>query len=203
MRTLSLDRLLLISAILVPVLYFGIQLLLAPLTPGYDLRTQATSLLGADGAPYSAWFNGATILSGVAAIVGGLGIVCALGRESSIWVRALLALALIGLGFGNIWAGTFALPDPRHAANPFAPAFFALPLLLCGAGWIAPRLRGLRLYLGLNLVLFAAMVPVMVGVTMIDRAAYGGLLQRILALAIMLPIGIIGWHLLRDRDARP
>lgn len=191
------DRKLLLGAVLVPIVYFGIQLVTAPFFPGYSLVRDAASLLGSDRAEHAVWFNLGAAASGICAIAGGFGIFRALRPGGPTWLRFLIPFALLLLGCGNIWAGTFTIPDPRHAANPFAPAYFAMPLLLCLAGWVARDLRGQRIYLSLNLLLFVALVPVMAGFTAIDRGAYGGLLQRILAFAVMMPIGVLGWHLLR------
>ena len=186
---------------LVPVIYYGIQPLLAPFYPGYDFRTDVVSLLGSDRSPVAIWFNLAVILSGLFAIVGTVGLWRALAGQPPKWLRLLLVLALAGVGLGNIWAGIFALPDPRHGANPFAPAFFVVPALLCLASWLAPPLRGLRWYMTANLALFGLFAIVMAGLTGLDRGANAGWLQRVGAFTIMGAIGIIGLHLFR-REAR-
>jgi glucans biosynthesis protein C len=196
-------RLLLFGAVLVPLLYFGIQLALAPFHPGYDFRTDVASLLGARGAPGATFFNLAAALSGVAAIAGALGLWRSLAAAAPLWVRLLLALAIVGLGFGNIWAGVYPLPDPRHSANPFAPAFFVMPLLLCVSCWFAPGLRDLRAPLSLNFLAFCAYGVVMAGLTSVDLGANIGWLQRFGALTIMGAIGFVGYYRLRREAPVP
>jgi hypothetical protein len=191
------EGLLLLGAVLVPIVYFGAQLVLAPLFPGYNPVRDVASLLGSDRAVHAAWFNGAAIASGMCAFAGAIGVFRALAGAAPAWLRYVLLAALLLLGCGNVWAGVFTLPDPRHGANPFTPAYLAMPALLCLAAWTAPALRGLRPYLTLNLLGFVAMVPVMAGLTGIDPVAYAGLLQRLVALAMIAPVGVVGWHLLR------
>jgi hypothetical protein len=51
------DSKLLIGLMLLPIFYFGMQLLLAPYFPGYSLLRDATSILGSDRSPVAHWFN--------------------------------------------------------------------------------------------------------------------------------------------------
>jgi glucans biosynthesis protein C len=188
------------GAVLLPIIYYGIQPTLAPFHPGYDFTTDVVSLLGASGAPVAALFNTGVILSGLAALAGAAGFWRAM-RDTFLGLRLLLALTILGIGVGNIWAGLFPLPDARHGANPLLPAFLVTPFLLCLGGWFSPELKPLRLFLSLNLILFAVFALTTAGLIGLDRTAYAGWLQRFGAFTIMGAIGISGWFLLR-REAR-
>lgn len=190
-------RLLLLGAVGLPVIYYGVQLAAAPFFPGYSFVRDVASLLGSEGSPSAPLFNAGAIASGISAMVGAAGIFLALRGGAAMWLRILVTLAVLLMGIGNVWAGVYALPDPRHGANPFMAAFLGMPIILCLAAWLAPALRGLRLYLTVNLLLLAVLAPVMAGGTGIDRAAYGGLLQRLIALVVIVPLGVVGWYLLR------
>jgi hypothetical membrane protein len=189
-------RLLLWGAILLPVLYFGVQAALAPLFPGYSLLRDATSVLGSDRSPVAAWFNGVAILSGLCGLAGTAGLGASLNQDPA-WLRWPIVAAVLVIALGCFWAGIFPLPHPLHPKNPSMIGVLALPPLLALGGWRAPSLRPLRPYLLLNLAGFLIMIPLMAGIVPLDRAALGGLLQRLLTLTVFPPIGVLGWSLLR------
>ncbi|MFT3726128.1 MAG: DUF998 domain-containing protein [Hyphomonadaceae bacterium] len=191
---------LLLGAVFLPVLYFGVQVALAPTFPNYNFLTDATSLLGSDQSPYAVVFNAVAFLCGICGAAGGIGLFIGLRAEGCpLILNALIAVALLLAAAGCIWAGIFPLPDPRHGANPSAPALIALPLLLAVAAFIVGGLKRWRLYFVANLVLLVVMVLVMSGVIPIDRAQYGGLLQRLLAFVAFVPIAVAGLALIRRR----
>jgi hypothetical membrane protein len=196
MTTFRLPRVLLWGAILLPVLYFGVQLVLAPLFPGYSLLRDATSVLGSDRSPVAAWFNGVAILSGLCGLAGTAGLSLSLRRDPA-WLRWPVVAAVLMIALGCFWAGIFPLPHPLHPKNPSMIGVLALPPLLALGAWRAPSLRPMRFYLLLNLAAFLAMVPLMAGAIPLDRAALGGLLQRLLTLTVFPPIGVLGWNFLR------
>jgi hypothetical protein len=69
-------------------------------------------------------------------------------------------------GVQTLWAGAFPMPDPRHGGHQaFIAAMLLMPVLLTVVVWRRIRSRALRGYLAATLVLLAAMVPVMSGVT--------------------------------------
>ncbi|MFY0533754.1 hypothetical protein [Nannocystis pusilla] len=57
----------LLGAVLLPILYFAVQLALAPTFPNYDFMTDAASLLGSDQSPHAAVFNTVAFLAAPAA----------------------------------------------------------------------------------------------------------------------------------------
>jgi hypothetical protein len=185
------QRALLLGAVFLPILYFGVQLALAPTFPAYSFLTHPASLLGSDQSPYAGVFNAVAILSGVCGVAGAAGLFMALRAERcAIALNVLIVVGVLLAAAGCFWAGVFPMPDPRHSANPSAPGLIALPVLLAAASFLVPKLKAWRIYFVGNLLLLGVMVLVMSSVIPVDRAQYGGLLQRFLAFAGFAPIGV-------------
>ena len=194
----------LVAGVAVPFLYFGAQLLTAPFHPGYDFVRQVASELGAppSGAPWI--FNTGAILTGVATLVAAYGCWRALPRVGAPRITiVLLVAALVATGLAGIQAGSFPLPDPRHNPGWLGMGLFAMLPLLALAFMRAPRARAFRLYLLASALLFLLQFPLREGVGGFDPAASGGLLQRLLALAVYPPIGVASLFLLRRAPAGP
>lgn len=182
--------------VLVPVVYFGAQLLAAPFYPGYSFVRQAASELGSDRSDRPEILNVGAMLTGIAAIIAACAMPAALPRMKSPSVIAwLTAIAMISMGIGAIWAGVFPMPSPRHNSGPIGAGMFFVPLLFAIALWRRPG--ALRTYLLVNVALFSVMVPLMSGASGIDINPFRGALQRIAAAILYLPIGIVSAALLR------
>ena len=63
----------LVSGIVVPILYFGTQLLAAPFSPDYSFLSMVASVLGSDLALYPAIFNTGAIITGIVTITASVG----------------------------------------------------------------------------------------------------------------------------------
>ena len=194
----------LIAGISVPFLYFGTQAVSMPLYPGYDLLRQPASALGSDSAPWASVFNAGAILTGLATLAAAYGVGRALAALGG-WrfLAVLTALALVSSGAASVNAGLFHLPDPRHNPGWLGIGTFLFPLIMLIAAWPLPDSRRLKIMLIAGFVAIAALAPIMGGLTGIDRAAYGGLLQRLVALALFVPVGISAYWLLRRLRAAP
>ena len=195
-RTDRLMRAALGAGVLVPVIYFGIQLVAAPFYPGYSFVRDATSLLGSDRSTFPLLLNAGAMLTGCASLIGALGFLRGLrGLRVAPALVWLTTLAVASVGAAAIWAGLFPLPDPRHNPGLLNAGMFVMPALLLAALWRpAPPL--LRIYLATNLVLFLALVPVVSGAAGVDTQGIGGLLQRLVTLVVFVPIGITAAFLL-------
>jgi hypothetical protein len=202
-RRQPLVRAALLVTALAPVFYFGVQPIAAAFHPGYDFVTQVASELGADGAPKAWILNTGAALAGLATLVGALAYPVALARLGAWrWLAGLVALALVLHAYGDINAAVFHLPDPRHNAGPVALAgIIAFPPLLLAALWRVAGVPALKIYLGLTLLGVAAIAPVMAGLTAIDPRQCAGLLQRVIAVLFILPVGIGAWCLRRRLGA--
>lgn len=183
-----------IGAALLPLLYFGAQFAAAAATPGYRWRRDIVSLLGANGAPAATAFNLAMVGSGLAAMAAAVWLAAACERR---WPLAGLAAAVALVGGGNIWAGVFPLPDARHLANPFLPAFSALPALAVLAAWSARLARPIMGYALLNLFAFTVLSWLRAG-----AVADPGFWQRLHALTVYLPPVVVAsaWAASRARQ---
>ena len=194
----------LVAGIAVPIVYFGTQAAAMAFTPGYDLFTEAASRLGADGAPAAGLFNTGAIVTGLATLASAWGIGRGLVLAGAGRVLASLsALALVSSGLASLNAGFFHLPDPRHNPGWLGAGMFLFPILGALASWRIPGASRLRLLLLACLLGLAAVAPFMAGVTGLDRAAWGGFLQRLVALALLLPVAFTSAWLLRQIRSRP
>ncbi|HET6331169.1 MAG TPA: DUF998 domain-containing protein [Holophagaceae bacterium] len=191
-------RLGLFAAVAVPALYFGAQLAAAPFYPGYSFLTNSASMLGSDRSTLPAVLNTGALLTGIAALMAAYGLFRSLSAVGarSIW-SWLVALSVVSTGAASLWASAFHLPDPRHNPGALGAGMFAGPVLFLLALWPVQQAKGLKIYLVLNLLIFALLIPVMAGFAGINLAHYGGLLQRFAAAVLYIPIGVVGHSLLR------
>lgn len=177
---------------LVPVIYFGVQLWRAPTVDGYRFRRNAASDLGAAGVPGAIWFNVAAIATGIAAVLAAVAWwdslrVWGVGRLG----RGFLCAALTSIGAASIAAGWFPLPDDRHGGGPLGIGLFALPCLLVLAIVRRPAPRWVRVYVVANVGLFVLAASMFSGATWLDPTGDEGVMQRVLACSVFLPIGVV------------
>lgn len=190
----SLTRVFLFAAITAPFCYFLVQLLAAPFYPSYDFVRLAASDLGSPVSSFPALFNFGAMLGGLVMVLGAYGFWRGFQntRTSRVMIY-LVCTAVVLVGLSSLWAGIYPLPDRKHAENPFALfGLLPMPFLIAIAFWQHPKARVILI---LPVLLLFAMMPLMSGLIAIDRAAYDGLLQRLLALASFSPI-VIGAVLL-------
>lgn len=180
----------------IPFLYFGVQLLAAPFFPNFSILRNVASDLGSAASSLPVIFNSGSIALGLV----GLGAIYGFARVLWPSVHPLLVVlvgaVLVNLGLGSFWAGIYPLPSPQHGANPFATGLILTPLILTICLW-KPSSQPLRLYWVVNLMLFGLMAAVYSGLIPLDRSAYEGLMQRILALTVFVPIGVMAYFLRR------
>ncbi len=186
------------SGILVPILYFGTQLLAAPFFPSYSFLSMEASLLGSDRAIYPAIFNIGAIITGIITIIASVGFLLALQLlGTNPFLTWLTSIAVLLNGLGSLWAGFFPMPDLRHASNPFAVGIFLFPILLTFALWNRSNAKPIKMYLIITNLLFIALIPIMSGVSGINTQGYQGLLQRIAVLVFFVPISVGSYFLIQ------
>ena len=191
------------AGVLVPVVYFGVQLWRGAAVDGYSFRSDAASDLGAAGVPGAVWFNVAAIASGIAAVLAAVAWWDALRRWGVGRLgRGFLSAALMSIGAASIAAGWFPLPDDRHGGGPLGIGLFALPFLLVFAiarrsapGWV-------RVYVVANAALFVVAALMFSGATWLDPTADEGVMQRVLACSVFVPIGVVSIAALADDRRR-
>lgn len=185
----------LIAATAVPVLYFGAQLLAAPFYSGYSFSRNWASMLGSPFSTHPWIFNVGAMLTGVAAILGAVGLYRAFRAKANTVVAWLVGLAVFATGIMSVKAGIFPLPDPRHASWGFLVMFtIVTPLLLLIGVWKMRRLNLLRVYLMASVGLVLLLFPFMSG-TISVTWPQGGTFQRLFAIATFVPVGVVGYAL--------
>jgi len=195
-------------AVLVPVVYFGAQIVAAPFYPGFSVLRDVASLLGSDRSTAPWVLNSGAALTGLFATLSSPAMFVALRRQRvSIWAAAALALSLASLGAASIWAGAHPLPDPRHNPGALGAGMFVLPFAAAIAAWQARMPRGLRAYFTLDALAFVGVAAAQSGLIAYDRAQYSGTAQRVGAVIMFVPVAVMAWWLLRaparQRATRP
>jgi hypothetical membrane protein len=187
------------TAIAVPILYFGTQLVASAFYPRYSFLQLSASMLGSPNSTHPAVFNTGAILTGAALMIAGYGIFRSLlGKRVHPALCWLALISMVASGYTSIQAGIFPLPDPRHTAFGFLVIFLiALPLILLLALWKQPDARGTRIFLMACCLAILLLAPVMSHPTLVPGAS--GLMQRIFASVIFLPVAAVGWELRSSR----
>jgi|SRR5689334_5156944 len=208
------DRLLTLGLVL-PVLYFGIQLAAAPFFPAYSFLNRDASTLGSDGSTAPWIFNNGVLLVGVIELVLAVALFGALrAARIGILLAGLLSLSLMSAAIGSVNAFLHPLPDSRHTEGLLAvlgAGLLVLPPLSITVLW---RL-GARLPALVTAALCLAVVPLMTG--LVQRACmragigfdgyqaflngYHGLIQRLGALMLFGSIAAVAHVLQRSRGA--
>jgi hypothetical membrane protein len=182
----------LICAFLVPFAYFGAQLLAAPYFPDYSVFTTSASDLGSDRSSRPDILNSGALLTGALALLGSVGLARALPRFGVSKVAAfLVALSLVSAGLAALWAGLHPIPHPQHNPGALGFGMFLAPFVVVWAGWRIHDGRAIRIVLLSNAAAFIGFGTIMSGATGIDLAAYGGLVQKLLALASFAPGSVL------------
>lgn len=207
---------LLTLGLVLPVLYFAIQLAAAPFHPAYSFLNRDASTLGSDGSTAPWIFNTGALLVGAVECLVAVAFFGALRRARiGIALPGLLSLALVSAAIGSLNAFLHPLPDPRHTGgllSILAAGVIVLPPLSIAILW---RL-GARLPALVTAALCLVVVPMMTG--LVQRACmqagiefagyqaflngYHGLVQRLGALLLFGPIAAIAYVLRRD-EGRP
>ena len=198
-----------------PVVYFGVQLIAAPFYPGYSFFTDDASTLGSDGSRFPALFNVASMLQGVLLLLAAPAVTIRLRRRSPrlVWVVLFSFVAGAAACFN---AGLYPLPDERHVSGAlagFGSCFFLLPLVLPFLFRSDPASRRFRTYAWANLAVMVSMVPIVSGLIQRVAGAWSvelpryqeflnnnvGVIQRVTAAVIIVPVGVLCWRLLHQR----
>lgn len=187
---------LILSAVAVPLIYFGIQLIAAPFYPGYSFARDTASMLGTSDSLHPEIFNIGAMLDGVAGLLGAAGLFIGLSGGQN-WLRVLIAIGVFCNGVLSLKAGLFPMPDPRHASWQFLLLpIFVTPVLMLLATWRISH--WLRIYLIVDIACLLLTIPMLM-----HRMAPiwpEGTLQRVFASILFLPIGIVALSLLRSKQ---
>jgi hypothetical membrane protein len=202
--TQLLTRLSLLSGSLMPIFYYGGQLAAAPFYPGYSFANQVASMLGTSYSSEPWIFNTALVLTGLAAILGAFGLYQAFRVMTTRLVGLLIALTAMYTGCMSVKAGIYSIPDHHHFELRFAAASASLtPLLMLIGLWRNERVRALRVYLFLSVVLLLPVILLFRKMIVMDGLSIGaGTLQRLLALGTYVPVGVVSlYFFVNDRPS--
>jgi hypothetical protein len=143
--------------------------------------------------------NCGAALTGAAAILASPGLFRAL-RDQKAWaiLAALIAACSVSMGLASLWAATHPMPDPRHNPGVLGVGMFAAPFLALFASFALPLAKGLRWYLISNALAFFVVASVYAGLIPVDLRLYGGAVQRLGALVMLLPLAVLSVWLLRS-----
>ena len=179
------------SAVLIPIVYYGIQIVGAACNPGYSFIHQVASELGSNRAARPMIFNIGIMVQGILTLIASFGFLrttLRLGVNPTL--SLLIFLALVTNGIQMLWAGHYPIPSPRHAGQlPFKIAMVLLPILLTGALWngSGPILKA---YWVATLILLAAMIPITSSNIAVSTAHVRGLTQRVYTLTIFPVVAV-------------
>jgi hypothetical membrane protein len=184
----------LLAATVMPIIFFGTQIVAAPFYPGYSFAQQSVSMLGTHFSRHPWIFNAGGTLTGLAALAGAVGLYQIFRTKTHFLLSMLIGFSVACIGIMTIKGGMFPMPDPRHNAWGILQNFVIVTpfCLLMGVLKQAHR-SGLRLYLLLSVTLLFLLVPLS---SRIGR----GTLQRLITVGSLLPVGVVGlafWRELR------
>lgn len=201
-----------------PIVYFAVQFIAAPFYPGYSFFSDDASTLGSEGSQYPGIFNGASILQGVLLLLAIPAVTMRLRSSSPLLVWVVLFTFFAGAA-ACFNAGIFPLPDQRHVSGVlagFGSFFFLLPFVLPFLFRSDPKARRFRVYAWANIAVMLSMIPIVSGLIQRVAGAWSiempryqeflndnfGIIQRITAAVIIIPVGVLCWRLLSSRISK-
>lgn len=178
--------------VLVPVLYFGVQIAVAPWYPGHSYVHNVASHLGSDLSPKADVFNRTVQALGVVIAATALAFGAGLRSAGAAWWRIVpLCIAMLTIAVQTFWAAYYPMPDPRHGGHPaFIAGMLLFPPAMFAAMWpYAGRLG--RAYFIFTLIHLAVMVPIMSGIVLRETLADAqGVKQRLFTVALFMPFAV-------------
>lgn len=188
-------RTLLIGGVAVPFFYFASQIAAILLNPGYNVAGQYPSELGCCSAKLTIVANVGFLTTGVAAMMGGLGLFVGLRRlRGNVTLAALAGFGLSLFGVAMTMGGVFPLPNPLHygfglqLAGVLTPFFGALAFKGGGAG---------RWFILCGFGASFVIVVLSLGVGGLVSEANVGLFARALALVAFPTIAYLCWSVMQ------
>jgi len=183
------------AGILIPIEYYGLQLVAIPFAKDYNWIRQAASELGMSSvSSVPAVFNLGKIFGSIPTWIAAFGFLFGLRQMGANAIATWLTFfAMIAVALNDIEAGVFPLPDSRHE-GPFLIGFPLWSFSFIAAISRFPESRKLRIYLITNILL----AVVMLGARIVLGdffTPFAGLFQRGFAFVTVVPISVGSWFL--------
>jgi hypothetical protein len=185
------------AGVLMPIVYYGSQLIALPFAEHYSPVRQVASELGMGTVSrHPAVFNLSKVLGTIPSWMAAFGFLFGLrrmgARPAATW---LTFLALIAIALNDIQAGVFPLPDERHEGYLLL-GFPLWSVSFLVAASTLPNSGALRAYVALSLA--AAILLILSRALLAPAMApLAGLFQRVFAFTVVVPIGVAAWFLAR------
>ena len=213
-----LDLTLLWCGVVAPVGYFAIQPIAALFYDEYSFLRDDASTLGTPESGFPELFNYGTLGVGLLLLFSAIGVARSLPRAGGRqWIGWLVVFAIVAGAVGCLNACVFPLPHQRHTSGLLASigmGFFVLPLVLPFVFGRSPATARIRMYFWINLMVLVSLVPIVSGLIQRVAGAWdielvwfqaflnngSGLLQRVAAAVVFLPVGVLCWYLLSRED---
>jgi hypothetical protein len=182
------------AGILIPIVYYGVQLIAIPYAKEYDIVRQVASELGmASVSSLPTVFNLGKILGTIPIWIAALGFLFGLKRMGARPIPTwLTTVGMIGIALSEIQAGVFPLPDPRHE-GVFLIGYPVWSFSLVAAVTRLPESGAFRTYLTVNIALAILMLVARIVFGELFFLPIAGLFQRIFAFVTVVPIGVAAW----------
>ncbi|HQW65903.1 MAG TPA: DUF998 domain-containing protein [Gemmatimonadales bacterium] len=182
--------------ILIPIVYYGIQVIAIPYAEDYDIVRQVASELGmARVSSRPAVYNLGRIVGSIPIWIAALGFLLGLRRMGArplpTW---LTTVGMLGIALSAVQAGMFPLPDPRHE-GVFLLGYPVWSLSLLAAVASQPDRGAFRTYLTVNFALSILMLVARGAIGEEVIAPIAGLFQRLFAFVTVVPLGVAAWFL--------
>jgi hypothetical membrane protein len=185
-------KLFLLAAAVMPVIFFGTQIVAAPFYPGYSFSQQSVSMLGTHFSRHPWIFNAGGTLTGLAALAGAVGLYQIFRTKTHFLLSMLIGFSVACIGIMTIKGGMFPMPDARHNSWGVLQNFIIItPFFLLMGLWKEAHSSGLRLYLLLSVTLLFLLVP-------LSSRLGRGTLQRLITVGSLLPVGVVGFSFWRE-----
>jgi uncharacterized protein DUF998 len=179
------------AGILIPIVYYGVQIIAIPFAKDYNWIRQVASELGTPGVSSApSVFNIGKIVGSIPTWIAAFGFLFGLkqmgANRTATW---LTFLGMIAIALSDIEAGIFPLPDPRHEGI----FLFGYPLWsfsFLAAVWRLPESGAFKMYLIANIALTILMLITRIVFGEAYLSSVTGLFQRIFAFVTVVPLGV-------------
>jgi hypothetical membrane protein len=182
----------LLTAVAVPLVYFGIQVVAVPFYPGYSFSLQSVSMLGTQFSREPWIYNLGAMLIGFFAFGAALGLYLVFRTKTSFLLSLLIGISVACTGIVCVIGGMFPMPDPRHSSwNVLQNLTIITPHLMLIGLLRRKENAALRIYLVLSIAFLFVLSP-------LGSRFERGTLQRLIDLGTIVPVGVVGLFFWRE-----